>query len=261
MKLIHLSDLHLTEARQPLFGSCPMERLDRAVESILHEHADAQFCILTGDLADDGSESAYGDLAKVLTRLPMPVYPMMGNHDEREAIRRQFPHLGVDASGFVQTVVDTAAGRFLFLDTLDSGFSWGRYCESRQAWLRKHLAESGNQPVWLAMHHPPLSLGIPSMDQYALRDHCVFWSIVEPYRHRIRHIFLGHLHRSIGGSWNGIPFSCVRSPNHQVALDLVTTDKVPGCHEAPGYAVILIGESSVVIHQHEFLPIGERFWI
>ena len=261
MKIIQLSDLHLTEAGRALFGSRPLERLDAAIDSILREHADAEFCILSGDLADSGSEPAYRDLARAVARLPMPAYPMMGNHDDREAIRRPFPDLAVDESGFVQTAIETAAGRFLLLDTLDRGSTAGRYCAARREWLRGQLAAGGDGPVWLAMHHPPLALGIPSMDQYALREPSAFWAIVEPHRHRIRHIFCGHLHRSIGGSWNGIPFSCVRSPNHQVALDMVTADEVPGCHEAPGYAVILIDESSVVVHQQDFLPTGERFWL
>lgn len=261
MKIIQLSDLHITNSGQPLFGSHPIERLDRAIDSILREHADAQFCLLTGDLADAGGESAYSQLAEALVRLPMPVYLLVGNHDDREMLCRHFPGLGLDESGFVQSAIDTEAGRFLLLDTLDSGYPSGLYCDSRQEWLRQNLAESGDKDIWLVMHHPPLAVGIPSMDQYALRNQEVFWSLVRPYRHRIRHIFFGHLHRPIGGSWNGIPFSCVRSPNHQVALDFVTTDEVPGCHEAPGYAVILISESNVIVHHHDFIFNDDRFWL
>ena len=261
MKVIHLSDLHLGTPGLALFGSRPDERLDALVDSILREHADADFCLLTGDLADTGSAIAYARLAETLARLPMPAYLLPGNHDDRAALGRQFPDICRDEAGFVQAAIETPVGRFLLLDTLESGLPCGEYCATRRAWLARQLAENGTRPIWLAMHHPPLAVGIPSMDQYALRDPAAFWAVLEPHRQFIRHLFIGHLHRPLGGSWHGIPFSCVRSPNHQVAFDMVSADEVPGNQEAPGYAVVLIEKDSVVVHQHEFLYRGERFWL
>lgn len=244
-----------------MFGSRPDERLDAAVDSICRDHGDAAFCLLTGDLADAGSSAAYGRLARAVARLPMPAYPLVGNHDRRSALTSHFPQLATDAAGFVQNAIPTAFGRFLLLDTLDDGAASGAYCSARQAWLAGQLADSGEEAIWLAMHHPPLAVGIPSMDRFALRDPDAFWAVLRPHRRRIRHLFVGHLHRPLGGSWQGIPFSCVRSPNHQVAFDMRTTGEVPGNHEAPGYAVVLIDEHSVVVHQHDFLYRGERFWL
>lgn len=244
-----------------MFGSRPDERLEAAVDSIRRDHGDAAFCLLTGDLADAGSPAAYARLAKAMARLPMPAYPLVGNHDRRAALAHHFPQLGRDAAGFVQTAIPTAVGRFLLLDTLDEGTASGVYCSARRAWLAGQLADSGAEPIWLAMHHPPLAVGIPSMDQFALRDPAAFWAVLRPHRQRIRHLFVGHLHRPLGGSWHGIPFSCVRSPNHQVAFDMRTTEEVPGNQEAPGYAVVLIDDDSVVVHQHDFLYQGERFWL
>jgi 3',5'-cyclic AMP phosphodiesterase CpdA len=111
------------------------------------------------------------------------------------------------------------------------------------------------------MHHPPLAVGIPSMDQYALRDAAGLWALLAPHRARLRHIFVGHLHRPLGGSWRGIPFSGTSSPNHQVALDLATTGpNVPGCREPAGYAVILIDDERVVVH-HQTLFNGESAFL
>jgi len=261
MKIVQLSDLHLTPPGQALFGSRPDERLEQAVDDICRNHADAAFCLLTGDLADAGSDAAYARLAEIVARLPMPAYPLVGNHDDRVALCRHFPNLAVDADGFVQTAIDTPVGRFLLLDTLKPGSARGLYCPTRRTWLARQLAASGDTPIWLAMHHPPLAVGIPSMDQYALREPETFWAVLAPHRERIRHLLVGHLHRPLGGSWHGIPFSCVRSPNHQVAFDMRTTDEVPGTQEAPGYAVVLIEPDSVVVHQHEFLYAGDRFWL
>lgn len=263
MKIIQLSDLHLIRPEQLLYGTSPLERLQLAIDGILEAHADAEFCLLTGDLADAGGEIAYRSLAQALARLPMPAYPLVGNHDDRVALAQCFPVLAASADRFLQSAIATAHGRFLLLDTLEPGVPWGNYCARRREWLGDRLRETGDEPIWLAMHHPPFAVGIPSMDQYSLRDPESFWSLIAPHRARIRHLFFGHLHRPIGGSWHGIPFSCTAAPNHQIALDLTTLrgDEVPGCREPAGYSVILIDHEHVVVHHQQLFAGETRFWL
>ena len=69
MKIVQLSDLHLTLPDAELFGSAPLARLELAIDRILADHADADFCLLTGDLADAGSDVAYASLAQALETL------------------------------------------------------------------------------------------------------------------------------------------------------------------------------------------------
>ena len=263
MKIVQLSDLHLTLPGAELFGSAPLARLELAIDRILDNHADADFCLLTGDLADAGGDAAYASLAEALRRLPMPAHLLPGNHDSRAALRRHFPQLANNDGGFMQAALATPGGSFLLLDTVEPGAPWGSYCIQRREWLAQQLAAAGDLPLYVAMHHPPLALGIPSMDQFALRDAEAFWSIIAPHRTRIRHLFFGHLHRPIGGSWRGIPFSCTSSPNHQVALDLTTVrgDDVPGCREPAGFAVILIDTDSVVVHHQQLFGGETAFWL
>ncbi|MGB8054888.1 MAG: phosphodiesterase [Azonexus sp.] len=263
MKIVQLSDLHLTLPGAELFGSAPLARLELAIDRILENHADADFCLLTGDLADAGGDAAYASLAEALRRLPMSAHLLPGNHDSRAALRRHFPQLANNDGGFMQAALATPGGYFLLLDTVEPGAPWGSYCIQRREWLAQQLAAAGDRPLYVAMHHPPLALGIPSMDQFALRDAEAFWSVIAPHRTRIRHLFFGHLHRPIGGSWRGIPFSCTSSPNHQVALDLTTVrgDDVPGCREPAGFAVILIDTDSVVVHHQQLFGGETAFWL
>jgi 3',5'-cyclic AMP phosphodiesterase CpdA len=263
MKIVQLSDLHLTLPGAKLFGSAPLARLELAIDRILENHADADFCLLTGDLADAGGDAAYASLAEALRRLPMPAHLLPGNHDSRAALRRHFLQLANNDGGFMQAALATPGGYFLLLDTVEPGAPWGSYCIQRREWLAQQLAAAGDLPLYVAMHHPPLALGIPSMDQFALRDAEAFWSVIAPHRTRIRHLFFGHLHRPIGGSWRGIPFSCTSSPNHQVALDLTTVrgDDVPGCREPAGFAVILIDTDSVVVHHQQLFGGETAFWL
>ena len=69
----------------------------------------------------------------------------------------------------------------------------------------------------------------------------------------IRHIFFGHVHRPVCGSWHRIPFSTMYGTNHQVQLDLNAEDFIPLTHEPPAYCVILIESEQTTVHIHNYL--------
>ncbi|KEY57921.1 phosphodiesterase [Serratia sp. DD3] len=259
-KIIHITDTHLVEANHLLYGLDPNQRLGRCIDSILQEHADADLCVVTGDLTHAGHPQAYQQLAQQLSRLPMPVHPIIGNHDQRDLFREHFPHTPTDAHGFIQYRVDIGGFNALFLDTHAPGVSYGVFCEQRSQWLAEQLTRDP-RPALLFMHHPPFAVGIPSMDNISLLDTVPFTSAIQPHLDRIRHIFFGHLHRPISGSWRGISFSTLRGTNHQVALDLRAQGKVPGSHEPAQYGVVLLSEEQITVHLHDFEDNSPRFWL
>lgn len=252
MKLIHITDLHLVEPGRSLYQLDPYERLALCIDDVLAHHTDAAMCVITGDLAHKGELAAYGGLATQLGRLPMPVHAIPGNHDRREPMRQALPRVPDDGHGFMQWVDRRAEGDFIFLDTLDEGVNGGRYCDARAAWLASRLREAGDRPVYLFMHHPPFAVGIPSLDVMSLAEPERFAALLRG-RRNIRHLFYGHVHRPVCGSWRGIPVSTMRGLAHQVPLDLVSLAPVPKSHEPPAYAVVFIEDEQVTVHFHDFL--------
>ena len=259
LKFIHLTDTHLVPAGRALYGTDPAWRLRRAVGSILLEHADAAFVVITGDLTHWGEPAAYGALREELAPLPMPVHLLVGNHDDRAAFRAAFPQAPTDASGFVQSAYSLGGLRHVLLDSNEPGVSWGVFCERRAAWLAQELASSGHEPVHLYIHHPPFPVGIPAMDRIALRDSAPLRAALAPHANRLRHLFFGHLHRPLAGSWLGVPVSTVRGTNHQVALNLTPSERVRGSHEPPQYAVVMADAEQTIVHLHDYLDAGPRF--
>ncbi|MFM1989938.1 MAG: 3,5-cyclic adenosine monophosphate phosphodiesterase CpdA [Pseudomonadota bacterium] len=261
-KFIHLTDTHQIPPGQTLYGLDPAERLRAAVASIASEHGDAAFVVVTGDLAHRGEPEAYAVLRDTLASLPMPVHLVLGNHDDRSAFRDVFPDTPVDAEGFVQYAFDAGPLRMICVDTNEPGVHWGVLCERRAAWLAEALAGAARdgRPVHLFMHHPPFRVGLDAMDRISLRDTGPLEAAIGPHRDRIRHLYFGHVHRPIAGSWSGIPFSTVRSPCHQVALVLDRpTDRIPGSHEPPQYGVVLAERDGTVVHVHDFADASPRF--
>lgn len=259
MKFIHLTDTHVVGAGLSLYGGNPARRLARAVDSINAEHADAEFVVVTGDLTHWGEPDAYDVLAGELARLVVPVRPMVGNHDDTPAFARAFPAVGRDPAGFVQYAEDRDGTLCLFLDTTERGTHAGQYCRARLDWLAARLGE-GTGPVLLFMHHPPFDLGIAALDRIRMRDDAAFFEVLRPHAHRIRHLFIGHVHRAAFGNWRGLSFSTMRGLNHQVALELDPGSRtIPGSFEPPAYGVVLLDDERVIVHLHDFADASPRF--
>lgn len=250
MKFIHLTDTHVVKGT--LYGGNPAATLARAVASINAEHGDAAFVVVTGDLTHWGDAAGYEAFVSAIAGLEMPVHLMLGNHDDTAPFAAHFPDVPRDDHGFVQTSFATPVGQMILIDTHQPGTHAGAYCEKRRAWLFDMLEES-DDPVFLFMHHPPFPVGIKAMDAIMLQDVDAFYSVLAPFKHRIRHLFFGHLHRALFGNWRGISYSCMRGLNHQVALDLTSgPDVINGVFEPPAYGVVLAGDDTVCVHLHEF---------
>jgi 3',5'-cyclic-AMP phosphodiesterase len=258
-KFIHLTDTHVVGAPHRLYGSDPRLRLAQAVASINAEHGDARHVVITGDLTHWGDQDAYNAFSDGIRALQMPVVLMLGNHDATEAFVQTFPNTPRDENGFVQSSLESEHGLMLFLDTSMVGTHAGGYCKQRLDWLSAQL-ERSTGPVLLFMHHPPFAVGIAGMDAIMMQDANAFWEVLAPHQKRIRHLFFGHLHRTLYGNWRGISFSCMPGLNHQVALDLnAGPDVVHGNLQPPAYGVVLVSQDQLQVHQHAYLDSSPQF--
>ncbi len=253
MKIIQITDTHLMPHGTNLHGLNPCERLEACISSINEFHADAELCFITGDLTDQGHRKAYHDLREIFRQLKMPYHPLIGNHDHREIFTEVFPEVPLDENGFVQQMLATEQRRFLLLDTVEHGQHWGSYCEKRGEWLRKQLKDAGSKAVYLFMHHPPFNIGIPSLDFLSLKNDAKRIQEIVCDFSNIKHLFFGHVHRPVSGSWHGIPFTTLRGTNHQVQLDLNAVDYLPYSHEPPAYCVIFLEHQQTTVHFHDYL--------
>ncbi|MFT8209761.1 MAG: phosphodiesterase [Symbiopectobacterium sp.] len=218
MKIIQLSDLHLTTPGSMLHGRDPLQQFQAAVADINTHHRDAALVVISGDLSDDGSAASYEALATTLAELQIPWRVTLGNHDDREAFLREFPTLA-DEYGFIQNVTDLGDHRVILLDSLQGGDVAGNLCSTRLHWLETQLRQAQGKAVLLFLHHPPMPIGLPSLDDVrlapdaaeALHQCCLRYATV-------RHIAAGHVHRPASGNWRGMTFNTVRGTNHKSAL-------------------------------------------
>jgi 3',5'-cyclic AMP phosphodiesterase CpdA len=250
MKLIHLSDIHLTTPGATIGGRDPRVNFERALTHVLRDHHDAELMVITGDLSDWGDRDDYRWLKAQLDAFPIPARLCIGNHDRRDVFLSVFPELA-DDDGLVQGVHDTPAGRCLLLDTAEAGTHAGRYCDARKAWLTRQLSEHPG-PFLLFMHHNPMPTHLGPMDQIRLLDDAAFRAIVGRHRDRIRHIFFGHCHLPLAGSVAGVPASSLRGTNH-ASYPLFSERRFLSASDLPeSYGVVFFGDDYVTVHMVEF---------
>jgi len=237
MLIAHISDLHI---RRP--GELAYRRVDtaaylqRCVAHLLALRPQPDLVVATGDLADSGRPEEYEHLAGILARLPMPLYLIPGNHDDRGALRSAFPqHLYLhDGEEFIQYTAPAGPLQLVALDTVLPGEGGGLLCRKRLRWLEDQLTVYRHTPVVILMHHPPFVTGIEFMDSVGLRTEYPLEPIIR--RHpSVERILCGHLHRTIVARFGGTLAVTCPSPAHQVALELLPGGPASFVMEPPGY--------------------------
>lgn len=209
--------------------------------------------VLSGDITDNGDLDSFNKTADLLAACPFPVWPMVGNHDTREALVQAFPQVVLD-DGFLHYAIEAEGMRILLLDTLENGRHGGGFCEARAAWLSGQLDAAPDTPTLIFMHHPPVVSGIEWMDPVPGEGWIERFGAAVEGRSQILAIHCGHLHRPLATTFRGIPLHVTPSVAPLVAMDLRPIDKhVPDGRdlittEPPTYAIHRWDGANLVTH-------------
>jgi Icc protein len=242
--LLHLSDPHVGATWA---APDPVEGLARAVEAAVAVEPQPDAVLVTGDLADHGTDAEYETVRQLLAPLNAPVHPLPGNHDDRATLRRRFELAG-DRAEPVQYAADLGPLRLVVLDTTHPGEDHGELDDERLAWLDAELAAAPEQPTLIAMHHPPFATGLAVWDEIGISpdDRFALAEVIAPHT-QVQKLVAGHLHRSIAADLVGCPALTVPSTYVQAKLDYgMTTLELSD--DPPGFAVHVLVDGELVSH-------------
>ena len=251
MLVAQISDLHLGAP-----GHLAYDRIDTAahlaccVKHILQLAPRPAAVVASGDLVDTGTAAEYGRLRELLAPLPMPVYLMPGNHDERSALRAEFrDHDYLPAGGTLHYAIETQVLRLIMLDTVVPGMDGGALDAPQLEWFAATLAAAPDKPALVFMHHPPIRTGISGMDEIGLAPEGAarLGAIVSRHR-QVECISCGHVHRGIETRWHGTRVSICPSTAFQSILDLATGQFEANSDEPPAYQLHYWNGNEIVTH-------------
>ncbi|MER7518437.1 metallophosphoesterase [Streptomyces sp. NPDC126499] len=212
--IAHLSDIHVDG------GPRSRERTRATMEFLDSLAYDFDAVIVTGDLADHGTESEYRWIRDHVLTSRHPVLTCPGNHDRRDAFRRVL--LGAEPSSPEAPVNQMLRADGFVLALCDSsvpGKDEGLLEDETLAWLEAELARTPEgTPVFVGFHHPPATLGIPFVDGIRQFGEDRLAELVR--RHPSVTAFLcGHSHTAAATTFAGRPLL--------VAPGVVSTSKLP----------------------------------
>lgn len=223
MLIAHISDFHIfsneaeTSIVRPDVAAC----VEKIVADIKAFSPKIEAVMLTGDVADGGSDEDYALVKSLLAPLDMPVYPIPGNHDDREGFRRAFAgEFAISPAGPVNYEARQGDLRILALDSLIEGRVEGELTPATLDWLEARLAEDFIGHTYLLIHHPPFKSGIEGLDVMSLINGGERLGTLVANYHGEMTVLAGHIHRAYQAIWQGKLCAVGGSPAFEIDLDL-----------------------------------------
>ena len=250
-KILFVTDPHICAPGQRIIGLDPSLRLVAVLDAAILAHPDAAALVLLGDLTHHGLPAEYAELARILREVPIPIIPMVGNHDRRDMFLAQFPDAPQTPQGHIQSWRDIGDHRIITMDSLDgppypAGHHAGLLCPDRMAFLDDALAKRAGRHAVVCIHHPPFDTGVVGMDRIKLRNGPEVLDLLA--QHGNLHLVCGHLHQTISGNTSGLPWTVFKSPCHQGVVELVKPTSSLSTDEAGAYGLGLLAPAGLILH-------------
>jgi 3',5'-cyclic AMP phosphodiesterase CpdA len=253
--IAQLTDIHIGFDPVAEGEELNLTRFRATLERVLHGPNRPDLMVLSGDITDHGDATSFATTVEALRDCPVPILPMVGNHDSRPGLLGAFPQIEPSEGGFLHYVIEAGLGlRVICLDTLEDGRHGGAFCAARARWLADRLSEAPDAPTLIFMHHPPVVSGIDWMDPAPHEPWMERLREVLTGQSQVQAIHCGHLHRPIITQFAGIPLGVTPSVAPLVAMDLNPIDKdAPDDRELittepPTYALHRWDGQSLVTH-------------
>jgi Icc protein len=217
LKFVVLSDLHVMPKGELSLTLDTGARLEEGVAAIAARYADADFCVLAGDLTDLGQPAAYEHLKSIIDRIPIPVHLTLGNHDDRASFLSVFGPSYIAETGKVDKVIDLKGYRIILLDSSEPGRVDGVLSPTQITWLKTRLAEAIQRPVIVILHHNANALHIES-DDIRILEPQPFLDALKTHPD-IRQVIAGHVHLTSTATWRGIAFTTLSGNHYRCTVD------------------------------------------
>lgn len=198
LRIVQITDTHLSRDADGVLAGIPTWNTFRAVlRQIERRHADFDYLVLTGDLAQDEELETYQMLREALGDWVQRCRIIPGNHDNPASLRTAFPEL-FPKDGPLTFSVSNGDWKIIGLDSHLPGEVKGRVDADQLQWLRDELGMDPGIQSLLFVHHPPIAINVDWLDKIGLNDAADLVGLIETSP-QVKVICTGHVHQEFAG--------------------------------------------------------------
>ncbi|BBC36261.1 3',5'-cyclic adenosine monophosphate phosphodiesterase CpdA [Streptomyces graminofaciens] len=247
MLVAHVSDIHIGGSKQSV------ERAMRVRDYLNGLPTPVDAVVVTGDIADHGLVEEY-EIAREAMRYAAPTLVCPGNHDSRPEFRKVLlDHVGRDGAGPVNQTLRIDGLTILLCDSSIPGRHDGHLDDATIDWLESELARAQG-PVFVGMHHPPIALGLPSVDAIRL-NHPERLERVLRRHDQVKAVLVGHAHTAASAVFAGLPLvvapgvvSTLMMPSELVLPEEWSEDDALDFERPPAFVLHVFDGERLVSH-------------
>lgn len=227
MQLLQLTDPHLfADPAGTSHGVLSDESFRRTLYEALAAKTPPDAILVTGDISDDRSEAAYRRFRATLQTVGVPVYCLPGNHDDPATMAHVLAGDGFQCGGRARL----GSWGLVMIDSHVPGAAHGLISPDAFSRLDGDLHALRDQPILLAVHHPPLPMGSPWLDAIGLRNATELLARLERFPN-VRIVVSGHVHQASDTRRGALrllttPSTCAQFAPH--TLDFAIDSRPPG---------------------------------
>ncbi|OON42062.1 hypothetical protein BTJ39_02600 [Izhakiella australiensis] len=215
MRIIHLTDIHLSSGRQQkLLGHDTWQHFDRCLDEIkrLQQRTRCDLVVVSGDITHDGETAIYREFLRGMQGLNLPCMVLAGNHDIPKNLQAALDQIPPDWP-IVSQQYQQADWYITAVDTVVEGEDYGLISATNLARLEAQLAASQHDNIALFMHHHPLAVGTPIVDECRLTNGDALLALCVKYP--VKLIGCGHAHTAKVFTHRGIIISVAPAVSFQ----------------------------------------------
>ncbi len=244
MRIIHISDIHLTRDGSSIWGEDTQQKFVKAID-LIKEIQNIDAILVSGDISNDGSLTSYEFADNMFSQTGIPTYWCLGNHDNLELLRT--PNL-LKYCKLVRNV-EVCGWNIILLNSVAKDEELPGKNRSRGILNTETITELKSmiirleKPTMVVLHHPALEIG-GWQDKKILKDREAFRHILESSPN-IQIVLSGHVHEFSDKTLNRIRYSTAAGLGFAFSGKIPNYELVTG---EEGFCEIIIKDNDICIN-------------
>lgn len=202
-RIVQLTDCHLfADPSRELREFVTWSRFMTVLQDVRQRIPEFDLLVMTGDTAHDEAFETYQSVRGLLGPWIEKLKIIPGNHDDRRFLNDVFPETSGGLAERITFESRWENWQAIGLDSHITGQTSGSLGDEQRAWLRTRLQARPSLHTVLFLHHPPVLVQSPWLDQIRLQDATEFEQLLRDHP-QVRVISCGHVHQEITASFAG----------------------------------------------------------